>query len=155
MQFHLANILVFVGLGLAFLFAILLAGRIFRPQTPDPDKLTSYECGERPFSQAWFNFNPRFYIIAIAFLVFDVEVAFMYPVATVLRHWVASGAGWFAFGEIAVFVAVLALALAYIWRKGDLEWVRPARSDDKSTAAVVPGPGPAAPPATRTDEKAV
>src|SRR5687767_3153731 len=102
MQFNLANILVFVGLALGFLIMTLTIGKILRPHTPDPAKSEIYECGEHAISQAWFNFNPRFYIVALVFLIFDVEVAFTYPVATVFKSWVRNGAGWFAFFELAL-----------------------------------------------------
>lgn len=129
MLFNLANILVFLGLGLGFLVMTLTIGRILRPSTPDVEKLGIYECGEKPITQAWFNFNPRFYIVALVFLIFDVEVAFTYPVAVVFRRWVADGAGAFAFAELAIFVGILILGLAYVWRKGDLEWVRKVAAD--------------------------
>ena len=77
--------------------------------------------------QAWFNFNPRFYIIALIYIVFDVEIAFVYPVATVFSRWVGAGRGLFALVEIALFVAILLLGLAYVWAKGDLNWIRTMR----------------------------
>jgi NADH-quinone oxidoreductase subunit A len=83
-----------------------------------------YECGEKPLGGGWFNYNPRFYIVALAFLIFDVEVAFTYPVATVLRRWIATGEGLVALVEIGAFVLVLGFALAYVWARGDLEWLR-------------------------------
>src|SRR5262249_28791142 len=129
MQFDLANVLVFAVLGGGFLAATLFIGSLLRPHTPDPEKLGIYECGEKPVQQAWFNFNPRFYIIALIFLIFDVEVAFTYPVATVFRRWVADGAAAFAFVELFVFIAILVLGLAYVWRKGDLEWIRRLKAD--------------------------
>jgi NADH-quinone oxidoreductase subunit A len=136
-QFQLANILVFIGLGVGFLFATLFIGSILRPRTPDDRKLAIYECGEEPISQAWFNFNPRFYIIALIFLIFDVEVAFTYPVATVLRRWVGDGNGLYAFVELLIFIVVLAVGLAY-WAKGDLEWVRRAKDDFQLVTARMP-----------------
>lgn len=129
MQFQLANILVFVGLGVGFLVVTLTLGAILRPQNPDATKQMIYECGEAPISQAWFNFNPRFYIVALVFLIFDVEVAFTYPVATVFRRWVAEGNALYALLEIGLFVAILAVGLAYVWVKGDLEWVRRPTDD--------------------------
>src|SRR5438477_8180415 len=129
MQFDLANILVFAALGCGFLGTTLLLGSLVRPSTPDPEKLGIYECGEKPVQQAWFNFNPRFYIIALIFLIFDVEVAFTYPVAAVFKRWVADGAAGSAFLELFVFIAILALGLAYVWRKGDLEWIRRLKHD--------------------------
>src|ERR1041385_8980799 len=133
MQFNLANILVFLVLGAGFLAMTLTLGRLIRPAVPEEDKLTIYECGEIPVQQAWFNFNPRFYIVALIFLIFDVEVAFTYPVATVFRRWVARGAGGFAFVELFVFIAILVLGLAYVWRKGDLEWIRKLREEKPVT----------------------
>jgi NADH-quinone oxidoreductase subunit A len=138
MLFNLANILVFLGLAMGFLVATLTIGRILRPSTPqeNPDKLKIYECGEMPITQAWFNFNPRFYIVAIVFLIFDVEVAFTYPVAVVFRRWVAQGGGGLAFAELVIFLGILVLGLAYVWKKGDLEWIRriPAEELEKPKA---------------------
>jgi NADH-quinone oxidoreductase subunit A len=148
MQFNLANILVFVGLALGFLIATLTIGKILRPSTPTPEKAEIYECGEHAVSQAWFNFNPRFYIVALVFLIFDVEVAFTYPVAVVFKRWVASGAGWFAFGELFLFVGILVLGLAYVWRKGDLEWIRKVVVSESKQTGV-----PAAPPADTAEAK--
>src|ERR1700752_5372616 len=108
---------------------MLTIGWLVRPHTPNPAKLTTYECGEIQVQEALFNFNPRFYIVALVFLVFVVEVAFTYPVAVVFRRWVAGGAGGFAFVELGVFVAILALALAYVWRRGDLDWIREQPSE--------------------------
>jgi NADH-quinone oxidoreductase subunit A len=135
MQFNLANILVFIGLALGFLITTLTIGKILRPHTPDPAKSEIYECGEHAISQAWFNFNPRFYIVALVFLIFDVEVAFTYPVATVFKSWVRNGAGWFAFFELALFVGILVVGLAYVWRKGDLEWIRKVAASEIGKAA--------------------
>ncbi len=124
MLFNLANILVFLGVAAGFILVVLAVGKLIRPSTPDAVKSSTYECGEKPVIQAWFNFNPRFYIIAIVFLIFDVEVAFTYPVITVLRGWIARGLGVYAVLELAVFLVVLAVGLGYVWRKGDLEWIR-------------------------------
>jgi NADH-quinone oxidoreductase subunit A len=133
MQFELSSIFFFVGVGISVPLLMLTVGWLLRPSTPNPDKLMIYECGEVPTQQAWFNFNPRFYIVALIFLIFDVEVAFTYPVATVFRRWVARGMGGFAFAELFVFIAILALGLAYVWRHGDLEWIRQARQDTLDT----------------------
>jgi NADH-quinone oxidoreductase subunit A len=128
-RFGLASIFFFVVVGLSVPLLMLAVGWIVRPRTPNPQKLAVYECGEPPVQAAWFNFNPRFYIVALAFLVFDVEVAFTYPVATAFRRWVLLGRGGVAFAELLVFVAILALGLAYVWRHGDLEWIRASRQD--------------------------
>ena len=87
-------------------------------------KLATYESGEEAIRTAWFNFNPRFYLVALVFLIFDVEIAFIFPVAAVFKRWVTDGHGGRALLELFGFVAVLLLGLAYVWKKGDLEWIR-------------------------------
>ena len=146
MQFELASIFFFVGVGVSVPLLMLTLGWLVRPATPNTLKTTIYECGEIPVQQAWFNFNPRFYIVALIFLIFDVEVAFTYPVAVVFNHWVKKGMGGFAFAELFVFIAILALGLAYVWRHGDLEWIRQARQDtlDKQDESDVSGEKPVA-----------
>jgi NADH-quinone oxidoreductase subunit A len=134
MQFELASIFFFVGVGISVPLLMLTLGWLVRPKTPNKLKNTIYECGEIPVQQAWFNFNPRFYIVALIFLIFDVEVAFTYPVAVVFKRWVAKGMGAFAFLELFVFIAILVLGLAYVWRHGDLEWIRQARQDTLDAA---------------------
>jgi NADH-quinone oxidoreductase subunit A len=140
MQFELASIFFFVGVGVTVPLIMLTIGWLLRPRMPNAMKNMIYECGEIPTQQAWFNFNPRFYIVALIFLIFDVEVAFTYPVATVFNRWVKRGMGGFAFFELFVFIAILALGLAYVWRHGDLEWIRQARQDtlDKQDASDKP-----------------
>lgn len=129
MQFELASIFFFVGVGISVPLVMLSLGWLIRPSTPNKLKNTIYECGEIPVQQAWFNFNPRFYIVALIFLIFDVEVAFTYPVAVVFHRYVLRGMGALAFVELFAFIAILALGLAYVWRHGDLEWIRQARQD--------------------------
>ena len=147
MLFNLANILLFLVLAAGFLVVTLTAGRIVRPNVPnDPHKRDTYECGEKPLTKAWFNFNPRFYIVALVFLIFDVEIAFTYPVGVALRRWVADGAGGAAVAELLVFMAILALGLAYVWVKGDLEWLKRVVTDDNAERV-----GAGAPPATTID----
>jgi NADH-quinone oxidoreductase subunit A len=147
MQFHFGSVLAFVLVACVFLLVTLLVGRLVRPATPDAAKATVYECGERPIGGGWFNFNPRFYVIALAFLIFDVEVAFTYPVAAVFRRWLSAGEGGRALVEIGAFVLILALGLAYVWRQGDLDWVRAeaeAPVGDAVEAPVAGGPAGAA-----------
>jgi len=127
MYFELANILLFAGLAFFTVFILLVVTKLARPTDPSPAKNSTYECAEPPISPAWFNFNPRFYIIALIFLIFDVEVAFTYPVAAVFRRWSEQGHGGLAFLELAVFMGVLLVGLAYVWVKGDLEWIRRLR----------------------------
>jgi NADH-quinone oxidoreductase subunit A len=102
----------------------LWLGRFLRPRIPDPQKEQIYECGERPIGSAWFNFNPRFYLFALVFIVFDAEIALTYPVAAVVRDWIARGHGTIAVLEIVLFLLILVAALAYVWGKGELDWSR-------------------------------
>ena len=129
MPFHFANVLIFSGLAIFFVLGSLLVGRLLRPNYPTAEKSMIYECGEKPIGQAWYNFNPRFYLIALVFVIFEVEIAFMYPVASVYRSFIEKGQGMLAFLEIFVFVAILAVGLAYVWAMGDLEWVKGLKQD--------------------------
>ena len=114
-----ANILAFMAVALGFLAMNLIAWWVIRPKRFSEEKLTTYECGENPEGSAWIQFNIRFYVFAIIFLVFDVEAVFLLPWAVVFKR-----LGVLAFAEGLVFIVILAVALAYVWRKGDLEWVR-------------------------------
>ncbi|MEO6026612.1 MAG: NADH-quinone oxidoreductase subunit A [Candidatus Binatia bacterium] len=124
MYFHFGNVLVFLLLGLVLAAMMLGLGRLLRPANPEAAKLSSYECGEPATGSAWINFNIRFYLVALVFVVFDVELAFMYPVMAVFKSWVADGRGLFALGEILLFIGILAVGLVYVWAKRDLEWVK-------------------------------
>ena len=129
MPFHFANVLLFAVTAIGFVLLSLVGGRFLRPSNPTAEKEMIYECGEKPIGQAWYNFNPRFYLIALVFVIFEVEIAFMYPVASVYRFFVEKGDGLLVFGEIFVFVAILGVGLAYVWAMGDLEWVKGLRQD--------------------------
>jgi len=129
MPFHFANVLLFSATAILFVFGSLLAGHFLRPDAPTREKSMIYECGEKPIGQAWFNFNPRFYLIALVFVIFEVEIAFMFPVASVYKSFIEKGQGLLAFAEIFVFVAILAVGLAYVWAMGDLEWVKGLKQD--------------------------
>jgi NADH-quinone oxidoreductase subunit A len=128
MLFDFANVLVFTALGAAFVGVNLLIGRLLRPSNPQTRKLSTYECGEPASGSAWVNFNMRFYIIALIFIIFEVEIAFVFPVAVAFRRWIEGGRGLFAFVEILLFVGILFLGLVYAWAKGDLEWVKKIKS---------------------------
>lgn len=141
MQFEFANVLIFLVLAAVFLFGTLLFGWILRPATQDAQKGSIYECGEIPLGQGWFNFNPRFYIVALIFLIFDVEVAFTYPVASIFTRWVAMGDGALAFFEIFTFIAILTFGLVYVWIKGDLEWLKRLKSPRAENTAPAPRSG--------------
>ena len=129
MLFQFGNVLLFSATAVLFVFGSLLAGRFLRPNAPTREKSMIYECGEKPIGQAWFNFNPRFYLIALVFVIFEVEIAFMFPVASVYKWFIDHGQGVLAFAEIFVFVAILAVGLAYVWAMGDLEWVKGLKQD--------------------------
>ena len=124
MLFDFASVLVFTLLGAAFVWVNLLIGRLLRPSNPQLRKLSTYECGEPASGSAWVNFNVRFYFIALIFIIFEVEIAFIFPVAVVFREWLQNDAGLFAFVAIAVFTLIVFLGLIYDWCKGDLEWVK-------------------------------
>ena len=109
----------FLVAGVGFLVGGLIFWWLIRPSRPTEEKATTYECGEDPKGSAWIQFNIRFYVFALLFLVFDVEAVFQLPWAVVFRD-----LGALAFLEGVVFILILAVALAYVWRKGDLEWVR-------------------------------
>jgi NADH-quinone oxidoreductase subunit A len=123
-QFDFATVLVFLLVAGGFIFIALFLGRFIRPNLPDPQKATVYECGERAIGSGWFNFNPRFYLMALVFIVFDVEIALTFPVAVVVRDWITHGRALAAILEIVGFLVVLMAALAYVWGKGHLDWIR-------------------------------
>jgi NADH:ubiquinone oxidoreductase subunit 3 (subunit A) len=114
-----AGVLAFIVVALGFLVVNLIVWKVIRPSRFSEEKLTTYECGENPTGSAWVQFNIRFYVFALIFIIFDVEAVFLLPWAVVFRD-----LGMLAFVEGLVFIGILAVALAYVWRKGDLEWVR-------------------------------
>lgn len=124
------EVLLFIVGGLAFVSAALLVSRIIRPSRPNPEKLTPYESGEQPTGSPWAQFSTRFYIIALIFLLFEIEVVFLFPWAIVfadpeLISQTNGTWGWFSFVEMMIFVGVLALGLIYAWANGYLDWIRP------------------------------
>ncbi|MHB1843857.1 MAG: NADH-quinone oxidoreductase subunit A [Deltaproteobacteria bacterium] len=124
MGFHFANVLVFAASAIGFCLVNLLVGAILRPRFPTAEKSLTYECGEVPTGEAWFNFNPRFYVIALIFVIFEVEIALMLPVALVYRSWVQGKAGGLAFAEVLSFTLILVVGLVWAWAQGDLEWIK-------------------------------
>jgi len=114
-----ATVLVFILLGAVTVAIMLGISRLLRPRNPTPVKLSTYECGEVPFGSSWVQFNIRFYVIALIFLIFDVEVALLYPWAVVFQR-----LGLLAFVEAFIFIVILLTGLAYLWKEGDLDWVR-------------------------------
>ncbi len=114
------KVLIFFLLGAMFVGVTLAVSRLVSPRRPSKEKMMTYECGEDPIGEPWVKFNIRFYVIALIFLLFDVELAFLFPWATVYAD-----LGMFAYIAGALFVLVLFLADFYLWSKGDLEWIRP------------------------------
>ncbi|HIN53943.1 MAG TPA: NADH-quinone oxidoreductase subunit A [Planctomycetes bacterium] len=171
----------FVGFGLAFVFVNLLVGFFVRPSNPHPEKGEIYECGEPAIGSSYIQFDLRFYIVALLFIIFDVEVAFFFPWATVfgksehlaemassnqavhagqltdnakslftelgvrdLSNVVANNEAiaiasktlaWITLVDIGIFFAILMLGFAYVWRRGDLDWVKAAIDERKRTRA--------------------
>lgn len=115
--------------GAMFVLVTTLASKFLAPNRPNAEKLSTYECGEDPDGNARIQLNPRFYIPALIFLIFDVEIIFLFPWATVFADKsmieAAPQWGWFALAEAILFVGILLLGLAYVWRKGDLDWIKP------------------------------
>jgi len=114
-----ATVLVFIILGGVTVALMLGISRLLHPRNPTPVKLSTYECGEVPFGSSWVQFNIRFYVVALIFLIFDVEVALLYPWAVIFRK-----LGLLAFVEAFIFIVILLAGLAYLWKEGDLDWVR-------------------------------
>ncbi len=164
------TLIVFIVIGSTLLAANLIAGWFVRPDKPTPEKHQAYECGEEPIGTAWSQFDLRFYVVALLFIVFDVELAFFFPWAVVFGTTnkladqaipieqrlelarqltpdvetapsieAASTFAQFAFFEMLLFFAILLLGFAYLWKRGDLEWVRSVQGQsplpsDKSNA---------------------
>jgi NADH-quinone oxidoreductase subunit A len=116
-------IAVFAIVGILFVLMTLGVSALLRPHLPRPEKLTTYECGERPIGQAWSQFNVRYYIFTLVFVIFDVETVFLFPWAMQLGWFRQNGLGVFLFFEMLVFILILVLGLIYVWRKGVLKWV--------------------------------
>ena len=110
-------ILIFLGIALALGVIILLATYILARQQPDTEKLSPYECGFEPFEDSRGRFDVRFYLVAILFIIFDLEVAFLFPWAVSLGN-----IGLFGFWSMMIFLGVLTIGFIYEWKKGALEW---------------------------------
>ena len=163
-------ILIFLAAGGTVLAGSLLIGRLVRPEKPSPEKGEVYECGEQPIGTAWVQFDLRFYVVALLFVIFDVELAFFFPWATVFGSAnrasdetksvemrveatqalqpqaspaapaagaadpaAAQSLAWVAFIDIMVFFGVLLVGFAYLWRRGDLAWVRSTLAQEGET----------------------
>ena len=110
-------LIVFIGVSLFIAVALLVAPFLVAYNSPDPEKLSAYECGFNAFEDARMKFDVRFYLVAILFIIFDLEVAFLFPWAITFGE-----LGWYGFWSMMVFLGVLTVGFVYEWRKGALEW---------------------------------
>ena len=110
-------ILIFLGIATGLSLLLVIASLIVARQRPDSEKLSAYECGFEAFDDARRKFDVRYYLVAILFIIFDLEVAFLFPWAVTLGE-----IGMFGFWSMVIFLAVLTVGFAYEWRKGALEW---------------------------------
>lgn len=184
-----ATLFVFAWVGIVFLLANLTLGRLVRPNRPSVAKGEVYECGEKPDGTAWVQFDLRFYVVALLFIIFDVELALFFPWAVVFGsttraadesltpeariNAVASldptgspalslppdAAGMaqlsrFAFVEMMLFFGILLIGFAYLWRRGDLEWVRSLRESSLNQRDFTPVLDPSAGRVAANDSKA-
>jgi NADH-quinone oxidoreductase subunit A len=116
-------ILMFVLVGIAIGVLPVAMGFLLAPSRPDPEKLSPYECGFEAFEDARMKFDVRYYLIAILFILFDLEIAFLFPWATIFKDIVANDSiKLFGFFEMLVFVVILVIGYVYAWAKGALEW---------------------------------
>jgi len=172
-------LVLFVIIGVGFVFINLMIGKLVRPSKPSAEKSTIYECGEPTIGSAWIQFDLRFYVVALLFVIFDVEVVFFFPWAVVfgkanqlsradlpadtrqvlsdelvpapersvagrssvavreISAPVARQLAWIAFWDIAVFFAILLVGFAYLWKRGDLDWVRSTLAERQVATKVV------------------
>ena len=169
-------LVIFIAVGCGFLAVNLIVGRLVRPIRPTEEKSTIYECGEPTIGSSWIQFDLRFYVVALLFVIFDVEVAFFFPWATVFsnsnklaedmpaeqrmvaqnnivpgqtalpnvadQQSAAKQFAWLAFADILLFFGILLVGFAYLWKRGDLDWVRSTEAQKE--------PAPATPVAVET-----
>ena len=117
------KIFVFLLIAVLFVVVVLIVAKLIRPARPTHERNLIYECGENPEGSPWVKFNIRFYVVALIFLIFDVEVVLLIPWALVYQQF-----GFAGYLVGAIFLFLLGLGMAYEWRKGDLEWARPTFS---------------------------
>ena len=130
----------FLGAGILFLGLILTLARFIRPNRPNVEKLSTYESGEAPVGNANIRFNPRFYVIALLFVLFEVELIFLFPWAVVFgnKQLALADSNWqiFALLEMIIFVGILALGLAFAWVKGYLTWEKPSTNPEEMNSPI-------------------
>jgi NADH-quinone oxidoreductase subunit A len=138
------NVLLFIVGGVLFAVIMTFAISLLRPSRPNEEKLAPYECGEEAVGNVWTNFNVRFYVVALLFVLFEVEVIFLFPWSVVFGNeqliqetnglW-----GWFSMVEVFIFIVILTVGLIYAWAKGYLEWVQPEVSTEEFQSKVPAG----------------
>ncbi|MYL62353.1 NADH-quinone oxidoreductase subunit A [Bacillus hwajinpoensis] len=111
-------VIMFLFLGLLLPAVALTAGRFLRPSKPTAEKQTTYESGIEPFHQSWIQYNVRYYLFGLLFVIFDVETVFLYPWAVAYQK-----LGFFAFIEMMIFIVMLLIGLLYAWKKKVLKWI--------------------------------
>ncbi|MBX2898034.1 MAG: NADH-quinone oxidoreductase subunit A [Cyclobacteriaceae bacterium] len=133
------QLIFYIAGGIGFIVLTLLVSKLLRPNRPGVIKQTPYESGEQPQGPAQIQFNARFYVLALVFILFEVELVFMFPWAVVfgdatLNQQTEGAWGWVAFTEVLIFILVLAIGLVYAWKQGHLDWVKakPTVRDVKS-----------------------
>ncbi|SRR5579883_924344 len=115
-----SHVFAFVILAIIFIAGGLVTSKLLRPKNPNKLKLASYECGEDAIGGSWVKFNIRYYVVALIFILFDVEILFLFPWALVFKPM-----GWLAVAEMFTFIGILVVGYIYVWAKGDLDWARP------------------------------
>lgn len=129
-------VLAYFVTGILFLAVPLTIQRLLAPRKYSEEKYIPYECGEDPVGSPWVQFNIRFYIFALVFLIFDVEVAFLLPWAVAFANpELTANYGMLAFWDGVLFVAILVVGFAYLWARGDLRWIRPKPAAEKELDA--------------------
>ena len=111
------SIILFLIISLILSFGFIFVNFLFSPKNPDPEKLSAYECGFEPFNDSRMEFDVRFYLVAILFIIFDLEIAFLFPWAVSLGK-----IGFFGFMSMMIFLAILTVGFIYEWKKGALDW---------------------------------
>lgn len=128
MKYELLTFLVFALFGVFFVVVtVSVLSRLLRPKVRDPAepaKGETYECGEPAIGSSWVRFDIRFYTIALIFLIFDVEVTFLYPWALIFKPLREAGMGLLLFSEVFLFILILMVGFIYCWAKGDLDWIK-------------------------------
>jgi len=125
------GMMLFIAAGFGMVFAGLLIGKIARPTQPHPEKVTPYECGEEAVGESWVQFDLRFYTVALVFIVFDVEIALLWPWAVTFKQMGAP-----AFWAFFVFFMLIAIPFLYEWKSGYLNWVRSHSAQSKAAGEI-------------------